>query len=416
MRWTSLPPLLALLSWVAVFPAAAQEAGDPALREQSQLASRLEQLREETAATKARARELGDTLVNLAGDEAKLRQELEAVSARVRDIENSIAADENALADITTDQAAIRQELAARREELAVVLMALQRIGKRPPPALFVGEGAPRRVVQGAILLNGAVPGLDAQAQDLARKISEAARLGEAERQRWGSLRDDLARVEEERDRLLALVGELERRRALSLYERDQVGADLARLAQEANSVEALLARFSDGSSVAVTAPQDPENLGFAARRGDLADAVAGTVVGNYGDATPTGAPSEGRTVAALPRSTVFAPMPGTVLYAAPFRSFGEVLILDAGDGYHMVLTGLAESFVKMGDTVDAGSPLGRMGAEAGRSAIGAVRPDAGTLTATRPLLYVELRKDGTAIDTHGWWRDADTDVGRTGG
>ncbi len=398
--------------------AQAQAAGDGAraaalASERTQLTSRLERLREETAATEARAAALGETLVDLAGDEAKLRQRLAETAARVAEVEGRIADDEAALDALTGDQALIRQELAGRRHELAVVMMALQRIGQRPPPALFAGDGGPTDVVRGAILLNAAIPGLDGEAQALAAKLAEAARLSADEEARWASLRNDLAEVEEERERLNALVDELMRRRALSLYERDQASADLARLAEEADTVESLLSRLSQGKSGRDTTQQA---LGFAARRGGLADPVAGVVIGEYGDPTQAGALSEGRIVAALPQSTVFAPMPATVLYAAPFRSYGHVLILDAGDGYHMVLTGLEESFVEAGSVVAAGSPVGRMGARRGRSAVVPAKDEKGALTASRPLLYVELRRDGAAVDSHGWWRDPGPDGGRTSG
>lgn len=406
---------LALL-WLSAVGAAAQDEAARAATiasERVQLTSRLERLREETAATEQRAAELGETLVDLAGDEARLRQRLEETAARIGEIEGRIADDEVALDSLTGDQALIRQELAGRRRELSVVLMALQRIGRRPPPALFAGEGGPTGVVRGAILLNAAIPGLDGEAQALAGKLAEAARLAADEEARWASLRSDLAEVQEERERLNALIDELVRRRALSLYERDQASGALARLAEEADTVEALLSRLSEEGPSRVTAPQ---GLAFSSRRGGLPDPVAGVVIGEYGDPTLSGSLSEGRIVAALPQSTVFAPMPATVLYAAPFRSYGHVLILDAGDGYHMVLTGLEESFVETGSRVEAGSPVGRMGARRGRSAVVPARNDNGALTEQRPLLYVELRRDGAAVDSHGWWRDPSPDGGRTSG
>jgi septal ring factor EnvC (AmiA/AmiB activator) len=130
----------------------------------------------------------------------------------------------------------------------------------------------------------------------------------------------------------------------------------------------------------------------------------------------PTGGTLEGRTIAALPQSTVFAPMPAKVVYSAPFRGYGTVLILDAGDGYHMVLAGLSESFVSPGEDVGAGAPLGRMGRQSGRSAAVAAGVNGSKLLGARPALYVELRKDGSAIDSHGWWRAASVSGGRTGG
>jgi septal ring factor EnvC (AmiA/AmiB activator) len=393
--------------------AAAQTPAAPSVeREREQLVGRLERLREETAAAEARQEALGTTVVDLAGDEAKLRERLAEVSARVATMERQIADDELALETLTTEQARIRQELAGKREELATVLMALQRIGRSPPPALFSDADGPLDAVRGAILLNAALPELDAGAQALARSLSEAARLAADERERWANLRTELTDVSVERRRLEDLADELERRRALSLYERDQAAAELARLAEEAGTVEELLERLSrDGQ-----ADPSPAAVAFERRRGGLPDPVAGSVVSEYGDATETGGVTAGRTIAALPQSTVFAPMPARVVYSAPFRGYGTVLILDAGDGYHMVLAGMDESFVAPGDEVSAGSPLGRMGRESRRSAVASAGAGGSRLLDARPALYVELRKDGSAIDSHGWWRAASVSGGRTGG
>lgn len=405
--------LLVFAVLMLAVPAAAQREAAGALeREREQLIDRLERLRDETAAAEVRKDALGTTVIDLAGNEAKLREQLEEVSARVAAMERQIADDELAIETLTTEQATIRQELAARREELATVLVALQRIGRRPPPALFSDGNGPLDAVRGAILLNATLPELDRNAQELSRSLTEAARLAANERERWARLRLELTDVSVERRQLEDLAEELERRRALSLYERDQAAAELARLAEEAGTVEELLARLSrDGSP-----DPSPAAVSFDRRRGGLPDPVAGYVVSEYGDATGTGGVTEGRTIAALPQSTVFAPMPARVVYSAPFRGYGTVLILDAGDGYHMVLAGMAESFVAPGNDVSAGSPLGRMGRESRRSAVASAGAGGSGVLGTRPALYVELRKNGSAIDSHGWWREASVPGGRTGG
>ncbi|MEM0908137.1 MAG: peptidoglycan DD-metalloendopeptidase family protein [Pseudomonadota bacterium] len=401
---------LALAGSAAAF---ADETREAALeRERTQLTSRLARLRQETEATEARAATLSDTLVDLSADDATLRQRLATVSARIFDLETRMADDEAALDGLTREQAAIRHEIASRRDELGAVMMALQRMGRAPPPALFASNDGPADVVRSAILLNQMAGSLDEEAKALNKLLKDAARLAKDEAARWSSLTADLGSVQAERERLAGLLNELDQRRALSLYERDRANAELARLAEEAASVEALLNRALSGE-IAIAAPQ---GQAFLARRGSLTDPVAGVVVGDYGSKLDAGGAAEGRIFAALPQSTVFAPMNASVLYAAPFRSYGHVLILDAGDGYHMVLTGLAQSFVAPGDVIAAGTPVGRMGAQRGRSAVVPAAETATALTRDRPLLYVELRQAGSAIDSHEWWRDRGPQGGRTSG
>ncbi len=103
----------------------------------------------------------------------------------------------------------------------------------------------------------------------------------------------------------------------------------------------------------------------------------------------------------------VTAPAGGVVLYAGPFRSYGQLLILNAGNGYHVVLAGLDKISVTLGQSVVSGEPIGAMG-EARLASVAAFG-DAGG----EPELYIEFRKDGKPIDPAPWW--AQTNSGRTG-
>lgn len=372
----------------------------------------MERLIGEVSATEALATTLNDELVDLVGDDAKLRADLAATSERVAELERSLVTEEAELTELAARLTEIRTALRAQERELGTVLAALQRMGLRPPPAL-VADGGSVAMVRGAIALNATVPMLAAASEALSLKLMEADRLARQERDKWTRIRGNLNTLVEERARLAGLREELERRRALSVYERDQAVASLARLTEEADSVRELLNGLERGAPSTPVAGRD-----FAARRGNLAYPVAGRPVGHYGDPLPAGGLSEGLLLSALPGSTVFAPMPGTVLFSEPFRSYGNVLIVDAGDGYHMLLVGLNEVFTSAGSTVETGAPLGRMGETAPRAtlALGRVTTDESESVAgrERPTLYVELRKDGSAFDSHGWWRDADRKSGRT--
>ena len=86
------------------------------------------------------------------------------------------------------------------------------------------------------------------------------------------------------------------------------------------------------------------------------------------------------------------------MVYAGPFRSYGQLLIINAGDGYHVLLAGMERIDVQLGQFVLAGEPVAAMAAQkAGEHR----RVDVG---ATQPVLYIEFRKDGTSIDPAPWW------------
>jgi septal ring factor EnvC (AmiA/AmiB activator) len=86
----------------------------------------------------------------------------------------------------------------------------------------------------------------------------------------------------------------------------------------------------------------------------------------------------------------------GWVVYAGVFRSLGQLLIINAGDGYHVVLAGMSQIDVQLGQFVVAGEPVGVMGAAPKSAAI--------KIQDTSPVLYVEFRKGDEAINPDPWW------------
>jgi septal ring factor EnvC (AmiA/AmiB activator) len=89
------------------------------------------------------------------------------------------------------------------------------------------------------------------------------------------------------------------------------------------------------------------------------------------------------------------------VVYAGEFRSYGQLLIINAGGGYHVLLAGMSRIDVSLGQFVLAGEPIAVMGSGA---------PSQND-DSSRPVLYVEFRKDGTPIDPDPWWAEASEKV-----
>ncbi len=133
---------------------------------------------------------------------------------------------------------------------------------------------------------------------------------------------------------------------------------------------------------------------------------VAGPVVREFGQTDDYGDVSQGITVATRSAAQVVSPTDGHVVFAGPFRTYGQLLILDAGDGYHVLLAGMNKIGVDVGQFVLAGEPVGAMGelrlASAEETSVGR----------KQPVLYIEFRKDGRSIDPTPWWSDGGTGVG----
>jgi septal ring factor EnvC (AmiA/AmiB activator) len=93
----------------------------------------------------------------------------------------------------------------------------------------------------------------------------------------------------------------------------------------------------------------------------------------------------------------VTTPCDGWVVYSGPFRSYGQLLILNAGGGYHVLLAGMERISVNIGQFVLTGEPVGTMGTASQVASILAAAP-------SQPVLYIEFRKDNTPIDPGPWW------------
>ena len=142
--------------------------------------------------------------------------------------------------------------------------------------------------------------------------------------------------------------------------------------------------------------------MSFGSAQGLLPLPVHGNMVIHYGEDDGFGTPARGVSISTRQEAQVTSPSDGWVVYSGPFRSYGQLLIINVGGGYHVVLAGLERTSVELGQFVLAGEPVGVMGSGATRGqAIAASGP------ADRPVLYVEFRKDGSSIDPTPWWASA---------
>jgi septal ring factor EnvC (AmiA/AmiB activator) len=132
----------------------------------------------------------------------------------------------------------------------------------------------------------------------------------------------------------------------------------------------------------------------FHLAKGQLPLPAQGRRVLAFGEKNQFGRTSQGIVIETRPGGTVVSPCDGWVVYAGEFRSYGQVLIINAGGGYHVLLANLARNDVDVGRFVLAGEPVGAMSTN-----VAVKSKDAA------PLLFVEFRnKDGRSIDPAPWW------------
>ncbi len=344
----------------------------------------LEQAREDGAALRQRVADQTRRL-------SRLKRRLVDIAAAARRLDGEIAARDAALETLRAREARAAETLAERREALRRLLGALQRLARRPVRAgMMVGAANPLPVLRGAMALRHAAPRLDHDARALAAELRALSRL-----------RLTIAREQVQRDRTLGSLTAERRTLAGLIQERTRLErrwrkasattqAKVARLASEAMGIEQLLAKLAQAQKGLDLRPEDrlatPERAKtlVVARRAAAPPPrlpVAGKVTRNFGGKV------RGTTVRTRPAAEVVAPKPGRVVFAGPFRGYGQLLIIRYAGGYHMLLAGLDRLHADLGDEVLAGEPVGAMGSESGGASD----------------LYIELRHSGRPINPLPW-------------
>ena len=366
------------------------------------------------------------------------RQSVEAAAA-VQDAEAAISALEGELAELDREAVAKRDDLQRRSGQSAELMMALQRLAREPPEALALAPETPEDTVRGAMLLGTAIPEIEAKARELRAELASLAALrGEiaAKRQaliersdalakqeialkaltaRKAVLQDRaaqdaeisaqrLAQLSAEAGDLRELIERLETERQKQTADRQRAAAELlARAAlrpprpppaSAAPTPSALAPGFGEAEKPAVEMAKPKSLRPFAAAHGAMRLPVAGWVKRRFGESDEFGAPSKGLLIEARPGGQVVAPFDGRIEFAGPFRGYGQILIIEHGDGYHSLLAGLDRIDGAVGQWLVAGEPVGLMPAG-----------DHGA------ALYLELRFHGQPINPSPWLATRDDKV-----
>ena len=368
--------------------------------------------------------------------EAKLRSEIEAfgddrkklntaligTAARIREVEVRLTATEARVQPLEQQEKDMRGSLDERREMISEILAALQRMGRRPPPALLVSPEDASKAVRSAIVLGAVVPEMRAHADRLAADLSELQKLRADISTERTKLSADLKTLSDEQRRMTLLVEERQKQQAESEKALAEQRGQAGLLAKQVDNLRDLVSRLEAGldsatkaaravppagdqkglSRPALAALSDPGRLApaiaFGSARAALPMPVNGVKIRDFGSADGIGGSERGISVATRAGAQVTTPCDGWVVYAGPFRSYGQLLILNAGDGYHVVLAGMDRISVEIGQFVLTGEPVAVMGN--GMTQVAAASP----VGASQPVLYVEFRKDGTPVDPGPWW------------
>jgi septal ring factor EnvC (AmiA/AmiB activator) len=326
---------------------------------------------------------------------------------------------------------------------IAELLAALQRLGHNPPPALLVEPENALAAVRSAILLGAVLPEFTEEAKFLAQELEDLVRVRKETAAGIEQQKSEIASLNDNRTKLDLLLDMRRKEQAANEEELARSRVRAEQLAQEVKSLKELIERSEKEIASAQAAAEaaakaeasrliepksieeekrnidklqnakDPEQrtlaslgnpgrltpaISFDKAKGLLPLPVSGEQLRHFGEADSFGNLTRGLLLGTRQSAVVTSPTDGWIAYAGPFRTYGRIVIVNAGSGYHILLAGLEEISVDIGQFVLAGEPVGKMGEKRLNSAT------AIDVASGQPVLYIEFRKDGTSIDPSPWW------------
>lgn len=342
-------------------------------------------------------------------------REMVKAARQIQNNEEKLSRMERQLGLLEDDLKKAQEGFTKEDSHLISILAALQNLALKPTESLLVQPLSPVDIIRSAMVLRETVPYLEENAERIRRQlqditakkakiekqiseISKQKKLLEAEHERMKQLvrrksklrnsveiksekaKKNMDRLASQAQDLRDLLGQIEKQRK----EQEAREAERRRKEEERRKLEE---KQSDDLIKSEQAAITNIASGFAKAKGSLPLPARGRIITRYGEQKVKGVSSKGLTIATREKAQVISPFDGAVVFAGPFRGYGNMIIVEHGDGYLSVMAGLDSINVELGQMLLAGEPIGLM-------------PEEGNAE-----LYVEIRKDNQPINPAAWFK-----------
>jgi len=410
-----------LLTMLLIAQAAAHPARNaPPPPSPDETRARLDQAERERAKALAVQQDAAGRAAALAADAARLSAQRTAAEARLRQAEQATEEAATRMESLAAERRQAAEKLAQEATAIEPLLPLVERLSLYPAETMLAVSLPPEDAVRGLLVLQGMAHQVAEEAAAIRHQqlaLQAASDAVAAETPKLAAAETAQAAAAAELDRQLGLADQgrhdaqdeaaaaaaraadlaaqaaslqalLDKLEQVRRSEEARARADAARAAREKRTAALADARRRE---VAFAAPIGKASIASSASPGgQLLTPVVGSVVRSWGDPTDAG-PAVGISYRAAPAARVVAPCAGKVMFAAPFHSYGKLLIIDCGGGYDAVLAGFDRLDAKLGTVLRAGDPVG-------------VMPDWNPASArNHPSLYVELRRNGEPVNPAPW-------------
>lgn len=355
---------------------------------------------------------------------ASVSQEMIKAARQIQNNEEKLSRMEAQLEKLKSELAEAEAGFSQEDDNLIKTLAALQNLALKPTEALLVQPLTPVDIIRSAMLLRETVPYLEENAERIRREletislkksrvekqfaqISKQKTVLEKEHakmkqlvQRKSKIRKAVEirseKAKRNADKLAAqardlrdLLGKLEQQRLEKQRKEEEARRLAEQKAAEQRRLEAKKTEQKQTADLLKSSSLVIKNIsgGFAKAKGTLPLPARGKIITAYGEQVVKGVTSKGIILRTRNDAQVIAPFDGAVIFAGPFRGYGNLIIIEHGEGYLSLLAGLKNFDVEVGQMLLAGEPVGQM-------------PDEGDAK-----LYVEIRKDNQPVDPMAWMR-----------
>lgn len=334
------------------------------------------------------------TAITALGQASTARDRVSALTATIRAYEEGLSALREGLRQVRLREATLTLQFDAKRDRVSQLIGVLTQMERDPTPLLLLHPSGPLGTVRSAMMLADVTPAIQAEAETLRGELQEMSDLRALQTAAGKTLAQGLQTAQTARTELSQAVSD---RTDLPRGFTDDPDV-LRGLLESADTLDA----FAAGLALN---PKEAAGLqSFASAKGTLPYPVLGTILRRANEADSAGVRRPGLTLATRPRALIAAPWSGTIRFMGPLLDYGNVIILEPGDGYLVILAGIDSLYGQVGEVVAQGAPLGLMGGGEPSAAEFLAAIDEGGGVADTETLYMEIRQGSDAVDPADWF------------
>ena len=322
------------------------------------------------------------------------RDRVAALTQTIRAYEQGLAALREALRQAELRETTLTLSFNAKRDEIGQLLGVLARMEADPGPLLLLHPDGPLGTARSGMILAEVTPALQAEANQLKAELQELADLRALQLSAGKTLTAGLATAQAARSALSTAISD-----RTQLPKRFTEDPEVLRgLLESADTLEAFAA------GLALSTEDGASDQSFTTAKGKLALPALGTLLRRPDEADSAGVRRPGMTLATRPGALVTTPWPATIRFLGPLLDYGNVIVLEPGDGYLLILAGLGTVYGEVGEVIATGAPLGLMGGTDSNGTEFIANATDGSGARDTETLYLELRQGAEPVDPMEWF------------